>query len=217
MTLCYELNQKIDIETNNNHLLHLGQEKEDLDPNIGLQRKKGRKSKNNTKQCQITSSSAYISENGVYHCLNCDKTFNKSCYLTQHNKSFHSGDKPFKCAQCGKRFSSEERHKKHTEMHDVARKHQCTTCPKLFAHKTDLKRHLCVHTGRRPFKCDTCGKGFIRHDHMKKHQDTHTRRSRINNQRQAQRFKVNARVNGQRSNLQRFNIQRFPFNVNIKL
>lgn len=35
----------------------------------------------------------------VHKCVDCDKTFNKACYLTQHNKSFHAGDKPFKCSR----------------------------------------------------------------------------------------------------------------------
>jgi len=224
ITLCYEFERHVDIENNNNHLSQLGQAKEDLDPNIGLQPKKERKTKSTNKQCQITTTGAnFISQDGVHKCIDCNKYFNKPCYLTQHNKSFHSGDKPFKCSQCGKRFSNEEKHKKHTEMHTMARKHKCDVCPKIFAHKTDLKRHNCIHTGTRPFKCDACGKGFIRQDHMKKHKDTHNKKSRINNQRQAAQRLNNSRLNTQRvntqrpSNVQRLNVPRLNVNYNIKL
>lgn len=198
--------QSIDA-VNNNHLSQLGQAKEDLDPNVGLQTKKQRKSKGSAnKQRQIITTGANcISQNGIHKCLDCNKYFNKACYLTQHNKSFHSGDKPFKCTQCGKRFPNEELHKKHTEMHTLARKHQCDVCPKLFAHKTDLKRHICIHTGKRPFSCDVCGKGFIRQDHMKKHQDTHNKKQRIQSQRQAVQRLSSARPNTQRANAQRPN------------
>lgn len=205
--LSYQLEQShIDLETNNNHLSQLRQAKEDLDPNIGLQPKKKRKIKtNSSKQGEVTTTKANsVSQNGVYMCVECDKFFMKGCYLTQHNKSSHSGEKPFKCSQCGKRFQNQEKYEKHVQMHTLARKHQCTSCPKIFAHKTDLKRHTCIHTGKRPFRCDTCDKGFIRQDHMKKHQDTHNRKARLSAQRQN-----NQRLNAQRLNNSRFNTQRF--------
>lgn len=191
----------ITTETNNN----LIQAKEDMDPNIfGARPKKGRKGKtSSSKQRQVvtTNGANFISQNGFHKCIDCNKTFNKACYLTQHNKSFHSGDKPFKCTQCGKRFPNEEMHEKHVQMHTLARRHKCDVCPKVFAHKTDLKRHSCVHTGSRPFKCDVCDKGFIRHDHMRKHQQTHNKRTRVLATRQ------HLRMNGQR--LQRYNVQRY--------
>ncbi|EFN67073.1 Zinc finger protein 263, partial [Camponotus floridanus] len=177
-TLSYHLEARIELETNNNHLSQLRQAKEDLDPNIGLKPKKERKSKTNSKKPRqvITTGANFISQDGIHKCIDCNKFFVRGCYLTQHNKSFHSGDKPFKCTQCGKRFPNEELYGKHVKMHTCARRHRCEACPKVFAHKTDLKRHTCIHTGKRPFKCDICDKGFIRQDHMKKHQHTHRKK-----------------------------------------
>lgn len=213
ITLCYNFQRQVDIE-NNNNLSPARQAKEDLDPNVGLQLKKQRKSKSRSKVIAKTTVNAhFISQNGIHRCIVCNKYFNKACYLTQHNKSFHSGDKPFKCSQCGKRFPNEEVYKKHSENHSMARKHKCVSCPKVFAHKTDLKRHNCIHTGKRPFKCDMCGKGFIRQDHMRKHQDTHNKKSRQNAQRQAAQRMSHLRAGASRPNVQRNNIQRVQLNV----
>ncbi|CAH0381861.1 unnamed protein product [Bemisia tabaci] len=117
-------------------------------------------------------------ENKVIHrCDECDKIFNRSCYLTQHNKSFHSGvEKPYKCYRCGKRFVAESLHREHFSKHGGDKPFKCDMCPKQFNHKTDLRRHMCLHSGEKPFSCDVCGKGFIRKDHMLKHTETHRRK-----------------------------------------
>lgn len=134
----------------------------------------------NTGSPRITSTVVHQQKiNGVHKCFDCDKIFNKACYLTQHNKTFHSGDKPFKCTRCGKRFSCETTYQEHLPRHAGEKPHKCELCPKQFNHKTDLRRHMCLHTGQKPYACETCGKGFIRKDHMLKHCDTHTRKALV--------------------------------------
>ncbi|XP_076271450.1 zinc finger protein zelda [Rhynchophorus ferrugineus] len=108
-------------------------------------------------------------------CYDCDKVFNRPCYLTQHNKTCHNGEKPFKCVRCGKRYATEEKIEQHIRKHLGSKPHKCADCPKEFNHKTDLRRHRCCHTGKKPYPCSICGKGFIRKDHMVKHMETHNR------------------------------------------
>lgn len=121
----------------------------------------------------VASTTSTISE---YRCDICDKVFNKSCYLTQHNKTFHVGEKPFKCHRCGKRFPCDASHEEHVAKHDGDKPFKCSQCPKAFNHKTDLRRHMCLHSGSKPYTCELCGKGFIRKDHMVKHTETHTKK-----------------------------------------
>ena len=109
-----------------------------------------------------------------HKCVECDKTFNKACYLTQHNKTFHSGHKPFKCERCGKRFESECLYKEHFGKHAGEKPHKCDSCPKQFNHKTDLRRHMCLHTGEKPYECGDCGKCFSRRQSLRTHVRTHT-------------------------------------------
>ncbi|CRL05641.1 CLUMA_CG018162, isoform A [Clunio marinus] len=126
-----------------------------------------------------TKSSSVIAaatSSGEYRCDICDKVFNKSCYLTQHNKTFHSGDRPFKCHRCGKRFPCGASHEEHVAKHGGEKPFKCEVCPKQFNHKTDLRRHMCLHSGSKPFSCIQCSKGFIRKDHMVKHMDTHKKK-----------------------------------------
>lgn len=135
-----------------------------------------------------------ITEAGKHKCLECDKVFNKSCYLTQHNKTCHSGDKPFKCQRCGKRFNCGASHEEHFAKHGNNKPFKCEVCPKAFNHKTDLRRHMCLHSGSKPYACSECGKGFIRKDHMLKHTETHRRRSSmLAAQKKAQSNKINGK------------------------
>ncbi|XP_029450460.1 zinc finger E-box-binding homeobox 2-like isoform X2 [Rhinatrema bivittatum] len=70
-------------------------------------------------------------EEGLYACDLCDKTFQKSSSLLRH-KYEHTGKRP----------------------------HQCETCQKAFKHKHHLIEHLRLHSGEKPYQCNKCGKRF---------------------------------------------------------
>ncbi|CAL4173729.1 unnamed protein product [Meganyctiphanes norvegica] len=126
----------------------------------------------------LTSSSTPTPGNtDSFRCHDCGKFFNRMCYLTQHRSTYHEGEKPFKCATCGKRFTDEITFNDHQGKHAGEKPYKCEVCPKQFNHKTDLRRHMCLHTGEKPFTCEQCGKGFIRKDHMLKHFQTHRKKA----------------------------------------
>ncbi|TMW47190.1 hypothetical protein DOY81_007730 [Sarcophaga bullata] len=137
----------------------------------------GNKRKRNSSSSSSVSASNTILPSGRIKCLPCDKEFTKVCYLTQHNKSFHSGEYPFRCQKCGKRYQAEEAYTIHLAKHKTTDKaHKCDLCPKQFHHKTDLRRHIeAIHTGNKQHSCEICAKSFCRKDHLRKHLETHNR------------------------------------------
>lgn len=175
----------VSIESESESKIHIMEETkmqimEDIKQRLEAQPKSPEKAHTKRDYEETTGSpliSSTVNKPGLHKCYDCDKVFNKACYLTQHNKTFHSGDKPFKCSRCGKRFSCEITYQEHLSKHAGDKPHKCDLCPKQFNHKTDLRRHMCLHTGQKPYACDTCGKGFIRKDHMMKHCETHVRKT----------------------------------------
>ncbi|XP_039652381.1 zinc finger E-box-binding homeobox 2-like [Perca fluviatilis] len=70
-------------------------------------------------------------DEGLYACDICEKTFQKSSSLLRH-KYEHTGKRP----------------------------HECKICKKAFKHKHHLIEHSRLHSGEKPYQCDKCGKRF---------------------------------------------------------
>ncbi|XP_037091791.1 early growth response protein 1-like [Pollicipes pollicipes] len=71
-------------------------------------------------------------------------------------------------------FSNKGQLTGHFRKHTGERPFECETCHKRFTRNEELTRHTRIHTGDRPFGCEICGKRFGRKDHLNKHQRTHT-------------------------------------------
>ncbi|XP_017470106.1 PREDICTED: uncharacterized protein LOC108361851 isoform X1 [Rhagoletis zephyria] len=145
-------------------------------PKRAAQRQPPSKRRRSPSSCTTTPRSTML-PSGRIKCLECNKEFTKNCYLTQHNKSFHSGEYPYRCIKCGKRYQYPEVYEVHISRHKASEKpHKCELCPKQFHHKTDLRRHVeAIHTGMKQHVCDICEKSFCRRDHLRKHIETHKR------------------------------------------
>ncbi|KAM7411279.1 hypothetical protein PAMA_021324 [Pampus argenteus] len=94
-------------------------------------------------------------------CPICDKSFKSKYYLKVHNRR-HTGERPFSCLKCGKRYFRKENLLIH-EFRNCAttQTYTCQTCSSTFNGKEELRVHVISHTGDMPYKCSTCTEQFM--------------------------------------------------------
>nr|XP_046253421.1 telomere zinc finger-associated protein isoform X2 [Scatophagus argus] len=102
-------------------------------------------------------------------CPICRKSFKSKYYLKVHNRR-HTGERPFGCLKCGKRYFRKENLLIH-EIRDCARvqTYACTTCSLTFNGKEELRLHVVSHTGDMPHKCSTCSEQFMHKKNLTLH------------------------------------------------
>lgn len=60
-----------------------------------------------------------------------------------------TSDRPYRCSECGKTFTSPTSLRIHLKIHSEDKPHQCSVCGKRFLWLCVLKRHQVVHKGER--------------------------------------------------------------------
>ncbi|XP_071518527.1 uncharacterized protein [Panulirus ornatus] len=106
-----------------------------------------------------------------FECELCEDAFTTKSALKSHMK-VHNGIKDHKCQACYAAFSDRMQLKIHMRKH-TEKFYDCTECGDRFITAPRLRRHQMIHTGERPYQCEECGVAFREETTLRAHMGTH--------------------------------------------
>ncbi|XP_006903431.1 PREDICTED: zinc finger protein 490-like [Elephantulus edwardii] len=95
----------------------------------------------------------------LYKCQDCGKTFSNGGHFTAHRR-IHAGQASYECQDCGETFSLWGFLREHRKTHTAGTPNKCEECGKAFCNTSTLRKHRNIHTAERPYECKECGKTF---------------------------------------------------------
>ncbi|XP_061389362.1 testis-specific zinc finger protein topi [Musca vetustissima] len=99
----------------------------------------------------------------------CSRKFTIRPDLNDHIRKCHTGERPYHCLVCDKRFLTGSVFYQHRLIHRGERRYECEDCGKRFYRADALKNHQRIHTGEKPFGCLFCTKNFRQRGDRDKH------------------------------------------------
>ncbi|XP_037651880.1 zinc finger protein 391-like [Sebastes umbrosus] len=117
--------------------------------------------------------------NTVFICYKCDKSFQYSEELTQHQATHSTEEKPFVCVYCQKNFFTFSELNKHRRNECIERRCPCQDCGAFFPSAARLRNHrIAVHPEAplvaddlNTYQCCKCSRGFQTEEELLQHQE----------------------------------------------
>ena len=131
------------------------------------------KDKNGNKSYSSKSNFTKQTDDKLFSCSVCSKSFANKRSLTRH-AICHVAEKPFICNICNKSFSWRHALKQHIRVHTGEKPFVCNICNKSFGHISTLHLHVRIHRGEKPFVCDICSRSFSTRYDLGRHSRTNT-------------------------------------------
>uniref|UniRef100_A0A1I7T4B8 Zinc finger, C2H2 type n=1 Tax=Caenorhabditis tropicalis TaxID=1561998 RepID=A0A1I7T4B8_9PELO len=108
---------------------------------------------------------------GLYHCQQCKTYFGNKEVYQRHITEVHGDGRPFRCFNCGMRFSNKTAMTNHLKDHSLLKvMHSCDYCPRIFAKLESKIRHHKMHFTRS--SCPVCQRFFTTEEALRNHQAT---------------------------------------------
>lgn len=107
-----------------------------------------------------------------YNCVKCSQSF-KILDQAREHMYIHTGEKPYKCEQCGRKFVKKECLANHVRnFHDPNQEeHKCPKCRRCFIKKDNFDVH--VEQCEPRYECQNCPLKFYRKTHLDNHMPVH--------------------------------------------
>ena len=81
----------------------------------------------------------------------------------------NSNERPFSCADCGKRLKDRKSLRRHQASHQNLHKIPCVFCGQNFSRMHSLRQHLRLHINERLYECLHCPQSFPLNNCLNKH------------------------------------------------